>query len=197
MRYDTDHKDKTRDKVLKAAAKAIRAQGPHRIAVAAVMAKAGLTHGGFYAHFDSKDDLIAAAIERMFDELYVRASERFRDQDPAAGLSAFIDFYLSTAHRDAIAAGCPIPILAPELHRLTQQARTRFAAGVTRLMEVLSTNLARLGHEDAAAQASSMLAELLGALSLARAEPVPSRSDEILAISRRALKSRLKLAEHS
>jgi TetR/AcrR family transcriptional repressor of nem operon len=61
MRYDGDHKQKTRERVLKEAAKAIRAEGPHRIAVAGVMAKAGLTHGGFYAHFKSKDDLVEAA----------------------------------------------------------------------------------------------------------------------------------------
>ncbi len=74
MRYDSDHKQKTRDRVLKEAANAIRAEGPHRIAVAGVMAKAGLTHGGFYAHFTSKDELVAAAIDTMFGE----AQSRFR-----------------------------------------------------------------------------------------------------------------------
>ena len=57
MRYDSEHKERTRARVLKEAAKAIRAEGPHRVGVAAMMAKAGLTHGGFYAHFVSKDDL--------------------------------------------------------------------------------------------------------------------------------------------
>ena len=72
MRYDTDHKQKTREKVLKAAAKAIRADGPHRMGVADVMRKAGLTHGGFYAHFESKDDLVAAAIGQMFEQSKAR-----------------------------------------------------------------------------------------------------------------------------
>ena len=68
MRYDAEHKSKTRQRVLKEAAKAIRAEGPHQISVASVMAEAGLTHGGFYAHFASKDDLVAAAIDQMFAE---------------------------------------------------------------------------------------------------------------------------------
>ncbi len=65
MRYDAEHKEQTRTRVVSAAAKSILADGPHRIGVAEVMAKAGLTHGGFYAHFASKDELIVAAIELM------------------------------------------------------------------------------------------------------------------------------------
>src|SRR6202000_1221206 len=66
MRYEPEHKQQTRAKILRVASRAIRARGPHRVAVADVMARAGLTHGGFYAHFKSKDDLVAAAIEAMF-----------------------------------------------------------------------------------------------------------------------------------
>ena len=72
MRYDSEHKERTRARVVKEAAKAIRAEGPHRVGVAGVMAKAGLTHGGFYAHFASKDDLVGAAMSQMFDEASVK-----------------------------------------------------------------------------------------------------------------------------
>ena len=68
MRYDSEHKQQTRSKVLDVAARAIRSSGPDRVGVAAIMAEAGLTHGGFYAHFASKDELVAAAIETMFDQ---------------------------------------------------------------------------------------------------------------------------------
>jgi len=101
MRYDAEHKQKTREKVLKAAAKAIRADGPHRVGVADVMSKAGLTHGGFYAHFTSKDDLIAAAIEQMFDESRIRMARETEDKPPREALRSYIDFYLSSGHRDA------------------------------------------------------------------------------------------------
>ena len=72
MRYDSEHKERTRARVVKEAAKAIRAEGPHRAGVAGIMAKAGLTHGGFYAHFVSKDDLVVAAMSQMFDEASVK-----------------------------------------------------------------------------------------------------------------------------
>src|SRR5260370_12457711 len=68
MRYDVDHKERTRARVLSAAAKSILADGPHPIGVADILGKARLTHGGFYAHFASKDELVVAAIQWMFDE---------------------------------------------------------------------------------------------------------------------------------
>ena len=195
MRYDSEHKLRTREKVLKAAAKAIRAQGPHRVGVAAVMGKAGLTHGGFYAHFDSKDDLVAAAIGQMFEETRANWERLTEAKEPAAALNTYIDFYLSTTHRDAVSAGCPIPILAPELRRLAKPAREQFAAGVARLRERLRTQLTQLGVANAEAEASSMLAEMIGALALARAEPDEARSDTILDVSKARLKARFTKAQ--
>lgn len=195
MRYDTEHKQRTRERVLKAAAKAIRAQGPHRVAVASVMSRAGLTHGGFYAHFDSKDALVAAAIGQMFDEARGNWERLTREQQPGPALALYIDFYLSSAHRDAVSAGCPIPILAPELRRLGKPAREQFAAGVARLTERLRSQLASLDVADAQDEASSMLAEMIGALALARAEPDAQRSDAILAASRQRLKARIALGD--
>ncbi len=93
MRYDSEHKERTRKRVLREAANAIRAEGPDRIGVAALMAKAGLTHGGFYAHFASKDDLIAQAITQMFDDRYEHWAARTKDLEPAEALDAFIDGY--------------------------------------------------------------------------------------------------------
>ncbi len=190
MRYDTEHKQRTREKVLKAAAKAIRAQGPHRIGVAAVMGKAGLTHGGFYAHFDSKDALVAAAIGQMFAETRSTWERLTQAKRPAEALAAYIDFYLSTTHRDAVSAGCPIPILAPESRRLGRPARDQFAAGVARLTERFRMQLETLGAANPQDEASSMLAELVGALALARAEPDSERSDSILNASKQRLKAR-------
>lgn len=197
MRYDAQHKQRTRDKVLKAAAKAIRAHGPHRVGVAAVMGKAGLTHGGFYAHFDSKDALVAAAIGQMFDEARANWEKVATAKDPRATLGGYIDFYLSTTHRDAVSAGCPIPILAPELRRLGKPSRDVFATGVARLTERLRSQLEQLGVEHADEEATSMLAEMIGALALARAEPDSARSDAILESSKRRLKARFSLHRHA
>jgi TetR/AcrR family transcriptional repressor of nem operon len=193
MRYDAEHKQKTRERVLKEAAKAIRTEGPHQIAVAGVMARAGLTHGGFYAHFASKDELVVAAIGQMFDEGAERLARETEGRTPAQGLAAYIDFYLSQGHRDSRATGCPMPFLAGDLPRLSAAAQARFAQGISGLRVRFAELLEQLGHADARAEASSMQAELVGALSLARAEPDRERSDAILARSKASLKQRFEL----
>jgi len=193
MRYDTEHKQKTRAMVLQAAAKSIRADGPDRVAVAGVMAEAGLTHGGFYAHFKSKDELVAAAIGQMFEDARARVEHETAGRGPAEGLVAYIDFYLSKRHRDARGQGCPMAALSSDLPRLAEPARDQFAAGVQGITASLGERLDALGHADAEAEARSVLAELIGALSLARVEPDAKRSEAILAASRSQLKRRLGL----
>jgi TetR/AcrR family transcriptional repressor of nem operon len=197
MRYDGDHKQKTRERVLKEAAKAIRAEGPHRIAVAGVMAKAGLTHGGFYAHFESKDDLIAAAIDTMFGEARHRFSretmESGEPDTPKDKLTRYIDFYLSAGHRDARTTGCPLPALAADLPRMAPASRERYGQGVAALTSLIADSLKMLGRPDAQALASSALAEMVGALSLSRAVADRDQSDLIHDATRAALKRRLGL----
>jgi TetR/AcrR family transcriptional repressor of nem operon len=197
MRYDAEHKQRTHDKVIKAAAKAIRAKGPDRVAVAEVMAQVGLTHGGFYAHFASKDDLVCAAIGQMFEESRARLVLETADRRPREALNNYIDFYLSQAHRDARRSGCPVAALASDLPRLSARVRNQFAAGRQRLVTTLGGLLRELGMRNAEAEANSMFAELLGALSLARMEPEAASSDAILVASKRSIKRRLNLEAQS
>lgn len=193
MRYDAEHKQKTRAKVLEVAAKAIRQDGPDRIGVAGVMAEAGLTHGGFYAHFKSKDELVAAAIEQMFEEARARVAHEMEGRAPAAGLSAYIDFYLSKKHRDARSFGCPMAALSSDLPRLPEETRALFAAGARRMSDALAEKFTAMGYAEPNALARSTVSELVGALSLARVETDAKRSDAILADSRLSLKKRLGL----
>jgi TetR/AcrR family transcriptional repressor of nem operon len=195
MRYDSAHKERTRARVLKEAAKAIRAEGPHRIGVAGVMAKAGLTHGGFYAHFASKDDLVVAAMSRMFDEALAKFDALTAGKPAATGLRAYVEFYLSREHRDARATGCPLPSLSADLPRLGATARQRFATGVADLVAAIAGLLSALGYPDAEALARSVLAEMVGALSLARGVADPKQADAILEASRNSLKRRIPLDE--
>ena len=193
MRYDAEHKQKTRERVLKAAARAIRADGPHKIGVAAVMAEAGLTHGGFYAHFGSKDDFVAAAVGQMFAEGRSRLDRAMDGRTPGQGLATYVDFYLSAGHRDTRTAGCPLPFLSADAPRLAAPSRERFAQGVVDLTDRLAQILAQLGRADPEETAGSMLSEMVGAVALARAEPDPTRSDAILERTRASLVRRLDL----
>jgi len=122
MRYGAEHKQQTRERVLTQAAKAIREDGPHQLGVADVMAKAGLTHGGFYAHFKSKDELVAATIDAMFAQGRERMALETSDRTPTEALRNYVNFYLSRSHRDARESGCPLPYLAADAPRLTETA---------------------------------------------------------------------------
>jgi TetR/AcrR family transcriptional repressor of nem operon len=192
MRYDAEHKARTRERVLKEAAAAIRVEGPDRIGVADIMGRVGLTHGGFYAHFKSKDDLISQAIGYMFDERYASFLTRVvSTTDPRAALSDFIDWYLSLLHCETPKSGCPLPALAASLPRLPDEAQARFVAGAARLTEGVQALLERMGMDDADTLASSAISEMFGALSLGRAAPDEASADRLLEASRQSIKRRL------
>lgn len=193
MRYNSEHKARTRERVLKEASLAIREDGAGNIGVADVMARAGLTHGGFYAHFKSKDELIAEAITHMFEDRYARFFKDIADVEPRAALATFIDHYLSPQHCAASRHGCPIPAMASELPHLHADAQRRFAAGARRLAQALETLIARAGLPDAETLARSVLAELAGAVGLARVAEDEAEARALLEASRSAVKARLGL----
>jgi TetR/AcrR family transcriptional repressor of nem operon len=196
MRYDAEHKQRTRERVLKEAAKAIRREGPHKVSVGAVMAKAGLTHGGFYAHFGSRDELIAEGIAQMFRESAARFAQSAEGRPPAEALKDYVGFYLSASHRDSRSTGCPLPFLSADAPRLPAKARARFAEGVQAMEGRLAGLLSGLGRADPQAEAGSLVAELVGALALARAEPDAERASEMLRRSRERVLARFGLSQN-
>jgi TetR/AcrR family transcriptional repressor of nem operon len=184
MRYDEDHKRKTREKVLDAAARTIRAEGPDRVGVAAIMAEAGLTHGGFYAHFGSKDELVIEAIRQMFEEAGERRRLSVDGKPPREGFRDYIRFYLSRSHRDGRGKGCPLAALATDLPRLPLGARAVFGAGVERLSGALGEMLAAIDWPEPEAAGAALLSEMVGAVSLARSVADAEQSDRILLTAR-------------
>jgi TetR/AcrR family transcriptional repressor of nem operon len=159
------------------------------------MARAGLTHGGFYAHFKSKDDLVAHAITRMFDEAYATFLSLTEGRDPAKGLSNYIDMYMAPKHRDDPAHGCPIAALSADARHLGDFARSRFGEGTERMVAAIAKQLKKMGEKGSDALASSILSEMAGAVALARAVVDAERSLQILRSSRAAVTARLDLAK--
>jgi TetR/AcrR family transcriptional repressor of nem operon len=194
MAEGLSHKERTRARILEEAASAMRTSGAEGISVAALMKRAGLTHGGFYAHFASRDDLVAHAIDRMFEDNKAMLARHFAGSPPAEGLSKLIDHYLSDRARLAPEKTCAIPSLAGEAPRLPEAARTRFATGIQRFQAVIADSLRALGREAPDALAASVLAEMVGAMSLARSVEDEPAAQAMLAASRQRLKERLQLA---
>ena len=190
----TDRKADTRRRVVRAAAAAIREHGPEAVGVAAVMKEVGLTHGGFYAHFPSKDALTAAAVEDML------ASGRGRFETVTAGLSgaaaleAFIDAYVSARHRDGPRHGCPLALLASDIARQPVAVREAFDAGYRRLVRRIADCLDADARPSPEILARSALAEMAGAVALSRAVVDIAESDALLAVTREAVKARLAAA---
>lgn len=180
----------TRDLILAAAARAIRERGPAGVSVVEVMREAGLTHGGFYAHFASKEALVAEAIRRMFAGGREKFLARIGSRSGPEAIKHWIDSYVSRDHRDNPGGGCALTTLVSDMPRLEADARAAYDEGVRGIAGRLSQHLpAQVEQRDTVA--CSLMAEMAGAVALARAVSDPALSDRLLKTSRAALKARI------
>lgn len=182
-RYSADHRGKTREAIVEAAAERIRVGGFEGLGVASIMAEAGLTHGGFYAHFPSRDALLAAAVTRLFDKAIDGLGRYEAKYGAAAGLNRYVDFYLSPRHRDDVAIGCPIPALAGEARRSAKEVREAFDAG----LDALAARLGKLMPKGGKKAATALLGEMAGTLTVSRALQDAKQSNELLAAKRKSV----------
>jgi len=176
MRYAKDHKQETHARIVKKASVKLRERGAHGIGVADLMKEAGLTHGGFYAHFASREALVVEAAWRRKTE----------PLPPAERFAAIVESYLSAAHRDDPGHGCALPALAAEIGRESVKTRRAFAAKLEEMVEMLAERIPDVSAEAAREQAMAALATMVGTLVLARAGG-SKLSDDILAAGRDAL----------
>jgi len=193
MRYSDTHKAETHARLLQIAGRMLREKGPENLAVAEVMKEAGLTHGGFYAHFKSKDALLTEALGRVFDSGRYKFERATEGMPPRHALGAYIDFYVSTRHRDGIAHGCPVTALTSDSPRQSRKFRAAFDAGVQRLVTALAARIdeARIPSDDGHALAASILSAMAGAVAISRAVSDKRLSDEMLEAARESIKARL------
>ena len=177
MRYGKDQKQATRQRILEAAGRRFKQDGIDGAGVAAVMSDAGLTNGAFYAHFASKEDLVANVLA---DQL--RAQRQNLDAQPAnrAGLEAFIRSYLSPQHRDQAADGCPSAALLDEIARRPVATRQVFTDELSAEIDDIASRLDPTDIDAARADALTVLGLMIGTLQLARALTDRDLSDRLL-----------------
>ena len=178
MRYGKDQKQATRERILEAAGRRLKQDGIDGAGVAALMADAGLTNGAFYAHFDSKEDLVANVLA---DQLHAQRQSVDAESPDREGLEAFIRSYLSPEHRDQPADGCPSAALLDEIARRPAATRQVFT---NELMGVIDDIAARLDPTDVAAaraDALTIFGLMVGTLQLARTLTDCELSDQLLA----------------
>ena len=181
MRYSQDHKAQTHQRIIKEASARFRRDGIGATGLQPLMKALGLTHGGFYSHFKSKDELVEKALQAASDQVDVICAELFAQDQP---LETFIDTYLSQWHQTSPDEGCPLPTMSSELGLRGQPSPTSDAVLNARLDQVQ----AALESEDAAERAIVIMSTLVGALLLSRSVENPQFAQRILDITRVYLK---------
>jgi TetR/AcrR family transcriptional regulator, transcriptional repressor for nem operon len=176
-RYGKQHKEATRRRIIAAAGRRLKRDGIDGSGVAALMADAGLTNGAFYAHFASKDDLVATTVGDQLDE----QCERYRTQVcDRAGVEQLVREYLSPDHRDNPADGCPSAALLDEISRGTDATKRSYTEGMLDIADHIAALIAPEDPQAARAKTLSLFATLIGTLQLSRALANRQLADTVL-----------------
>jgi TetR/AcrR family transcriptional repressor of nem operon len=176
-RYGKEHKEATRRRIIEFAGQRLKRDGIDRSGVSLLMADAGLTNGAFYAHFASKEDLVATAVA---DQLRQQL-ERYRAEPSGReGVEQLVREYLSVEHRDDVEHGCPSAALLDEIGRCSDATRHAYTNGVLRLVDEIASRLAPGDPQSARGQTLSLFALLIGTLQVSRAIADRRLADEVL-----------------
>src|ERR687894_2768152 len=178
-RSDPSRKEATHDRIVQAAARAIRRSGYSGTGVADIMKDAGLTHGGFYAHFHSREAMLAEAADRAGAES-VATLERFASAAaPEKALQTLMRAYLSKEHLEGAETGCPIAALGSEMPRQAPEVRRAATRRIKEAIDLIARQLPDWGKPGAHETALATLSTMVGALVLARAVDDPKLSDAL------------------
>jgi TetR/AcrR family transcriptional repressor of nem operon len=190
MRYPPAHKHATRRRIVEAASQAFRERGVAETGVDEVMRRAGLTHGGFYAHFRDKSELVAEACAAAFDAAVPNLDRIAALPTRAARARLLIDSYLSSSHRENRGSGCVVVAVGADASRLHGAARAGYSRGlvlhIDRLADALRLSRDPQKNRD---RVTHLMSSLVGALLFARAIDDPVRSEDVLHAMRRHLKA--------
>lgn len=192
MRYSREHKLETHARIVKKASVRLREKGAHGIGVADLMKDAGLTHGGFYRHFGSREELVAEAVEHaLHDGSQAVVAIANSTLDRPALLAVLVDGYLSAAHRDGLATSCAVTTLAGDVSRCNDRTRSAYTQQVDTYLKLLTQLVASDQQPSRRVKAIAALSALVGAVSLARAVNDEKLSQEILKSVADELKAQL------
>lgn len=180
MRYSLEHKARSHEKILSVAARSFREYGGDNSGIGTVMKKVGLEKGGFYRHFNSKDELFAEAVARAIEET-ARGMVAVAESAPQGhALRAIIDRYLSVGHANSLGTGCPLSALGPELARQPLSVRKRIEAALEAYGERLLPFIPGRTREERLTKCRLLFASMAGVLMMARATCVPQKREQML-----------------
>jgi TetR/AcrR family transcriptional regulator, transcriptional repressor for nem operon len=190
MRYVKGHGLHTRSRIVEEASYGLRQRGADGLSVVDLMKLAGLTHGGFYAHFESREALVVEAFVLAMDGTIAHWLNLAGELPPEERFDAFVQGYLASSHRTDRAHGCALPALGADIARSSPKARRTFGRKFGEMIDMVAQMLPEMSPEQARQAATSALATMMGAIVLARAVGDKNMSDEILAAGRQALRRR-------
>jgi TetR/AcrR family transcriptional regulator, transcriptional repressor for nem operon len=176
-RYGKEHKQATRRRIIEAAGERLKRDGIDGSGVSTLMADAGLTNGAFYAHFASKDDLVATAVADQLRQQRQRYRAQASDRE---GVEQLVREYLSIEHRNDLEHGCPSAALLDEIGRCSDATRNAYTEGVLGLADEIASRLAPGDPQSVRGQVLSLFSLLIGTLQLSRALADPQLADEVL-----------------
>ena len=185
MRYTAEHKARNREKILSMAARSFREHGGDSSGIGTVMKKAGLTKGGFYRHFQSKDDLFVEAVARAFDEMGRGMLEAAESAPQGQPLRAIIERYLSARHANSPGMGCVVAALGPEFGRKSLPVRKRIEALLDAYRERLLPFVPGRTREEKLAKFGVLFPSMAGVLTRARMISDPDTRERMLSEARK------------
>ena len=189
VRLTSEQAKENRQVILETASRMFRLHGMENVSVADIMKQSGFTHGGFYNHFKSKEELAAEAVACAFEKTAHSLSEKFAPgRSPQKAFETVITEYLSPAYRDSSTGGCPASALPADAARNGKEIQTAFADGIESYLDIFAAQIGE-SKQEARQQAVALLSGLVGALTLSRAvkKSNPKLSDELLRSARKQL----------
>jgi TetR/AcrR family transcriptional regulator, transcriptional repressor for nem operon len=171
MRYDANHKARTHQRIVRNASRQLRAKGLNGPAVSALMKASGLTHGGFYRHFGSRDDLVVEAIEESLQDLRDTLVAAAKEAKPGEGWKAMVKTYLTLERCDRADEGCPVAALAPDMARTRSELKQRISSAILKLRQELLPFMPGQNEEEKATNFLAIFSSMVGTIAIARTMP--------------------------